>query len=193
MKKSLKTPPPCMPDQVLCKRATIERMRGQQARWMAQREAALSQDGGACRDEEPTELDSTCAARNNQLAERRRGSEPVATDYAEQTRRLVEQAVLEEMCREQEDPEMRSWSPKADFDSDQVAWHSDATPEARFPAIERALAARARRMNAQPAASARCFTTRQEELAEEDEDFAEIDEMQDWMAAMEFQIDEIDF
>ena len=39
---SIKTPPVSMPDQVLCKRATVERMKAQHLRWMAQREAALS-------------------------------------------------------------------------------------------------------------------------------------------------------
>ena len=39
---STKTPPVSMPDQVLCKRATVERMKAQHLRWMAQREAALS-------------------------------------------------------------------------------------------------------------------------------------------------------
>ena len=38
---SAKTPV-SMPDQILCKRATVERMRAQQARWLAQREMALS-------------------------------------------------------------------------------------------------------------------------------------------------------
>ena len=39
---STNTPPVSMPDQVLCKRATVERMKAQHLRWMAQREAALS-------------------------------------------------------------------------------------------------------------------------------------------------------
>ena len=33
-----------MPDQILCKRATVERMRAQQARWLAQRERALGRE-----------------------------------------------------------------------------------------------------------------------------------------------------
>jgi hypothetical protein len=163
---------------------------------MAQREAALSKGGGGCGYAEPTELDSACAARDNQPADRRGGSEPAATDHAEQTRRLVEEAVLEELRREQEAPEMRGWCQQVDFDSDHTARHSGASPEARFPAIERALAARARRMNAQLAASPPCVTRKHDDergVAEGDDDFAEMDEMQDWMAAMEFQIHEIDF
>jgi len=76
----------------------------------------------------------------------------------------------------------------------------DAVQYVQYPAIEKALEAHARRAGTRSsrtedsykalAAVARRDTEEDEVLQDE---FAEMDQMQDWMAAMEFQMQEIDF
>ncbi len=99
---ALKKPPVCMPDQVLCKKATVERMKAMQARWFAQREAALAggREGGEEGDgaTQPQTAPASCAAERPCT---HRDSEPTrdgcARSAAEQARQLVEQAVREEL------------------------------------------------------------------------------------------------
>lgn len=150
---SIKTPPVSMPDQVLCKRATVERMKAQHLRWMAQREAALSKQ------------------------------EPLTEQNREESRSHHRQPGLDLAGHPTDNPPMASSSFTAKAEQ----------PIAQSAAREEMQAV----TDAQNPSSARTATYSKWPECNgngefDSKDLVELDQMQDFLTAMGFQMKEID-
>ena len=213
---TLKKPPVSMPDQVLCKQATVERMKTMQARWFAQREEALGREVETVKTAHPP----TSAERprhTHQDSGSMRGS--CSLSAMEQARQLVEQAVREEL---------RLMVAEADYAPAQPAQGEGGAEEER----EKTRAERARGHSCQDrsrdsaaeeetrrmlqeisaeeeALGVWCLqdtllsmpasrhvmpasVQREDGLNEDDENFAELDEMHDFLTAVQFQMHELE-
>ena len=199
----------------------MERMKTMQARWFAQREAALAgeREGGGEGDgatQPPTAAAvSVASAAERPCAHRDRGStrEGYARSATEQARQLVEQAVREEM---QLAAAAGRDSAPAERAPGQSARGSGAARSEDLlrgcTAVRCADEADTRRMLEEIAAEEEALgvwclqdmllsvpdsgcaapASAQRHVAEDDEDLAEMDVMNDFLTAVEFQMHELD-
>lgn len=177
--KTLKKPPICMPDQVLCKKATVERMKAQQERWMAQREAALEQEehiqpAGHSPAERGSAGQHAPAAAG---VARPEGSGDTLTAL-EQARRLVADAVKQELQLLDDTRDTRGGGAR-EMGGDEERRSSDLSGTGA------PVRAPVRHTEVRSTGSGG-----DSDIA--DEDFAELDEMQDFLTAVEFQMNELD-
>jgi len=238
---TLKKPPVSMPDQVLCKQATVERMKTMQAKWFAQRDEVLR------REEETVKTAQTPSAAERPRHTHQDSGLTRGGCLLEQAQQLVEQAVREEL---------RLGDAEAEYAPAQRAQGQPGRPpgcpgqpgrqpgggEARQGARrggsraeeqrDKACAERARRHSChdlsrgsaaeeetrrmlqeiaaeEEALGVWClqdtllsmpasrhvvpaFVQRPDGLNEDDEDFAELDEMNDFLTAVQFQMHELE-
>jgi len=166
IKTVLKKPPICMPDQVLCKQATVERLQAQQARWLLQREEALHREARERPDVEHELPAGRTAGDRRGRAEEADGCCQRAVTASEQARQLISDAVREELKIMQ-----------------------DASAAASAQGRQKGIVSRTLQA---PVQSKNTCAAGSDGFKDADEDFAELDEMQDFLTAMEFQMKEID-
>jgi hypothetical protein len=208
---TLKKPPVSMPDQVLCKQATVSRMKTMQAKWFAQREEALGREEETVKTAQPPSA-AERPRHTYQDSRSMRGS--CSLSAMEQARQLVEQAVREELrlgveadyAPAQRAPGKASGSRA---EEERARGHS-CQDGSRVSAAEE----ETRRMLQEIAAEEEALgvwclqdtllsmpasrhvmpasVQRQDGLNDDDEDFAELDEMHDFLTAVQFQMHELE-
>ena len=139
-----------MPDQVLCKKATVERMRAQQARWFAQREEALRASGELQQARVPSDCD---------VSSRRTAQASIGKTSPPAQHHIAQEAASERLLAAAEDQ----------TETKQTQQRAQKSPTTNQ--YNRSCAAL---------------------VEENDEDLDELDDIQDFFKAMEFQISEID-
>lgn len=207
---TLKKPPVSMPDQVLCKQATVARMKTMQAKWFAQREEALGRVEETLHTAQPPSA-AERPRHTHQDSRSMRGS--CSLSAMEQARQLVEQAVREELrLGVQADYALAQLAPGqasgSRAEEERARGHScqdgsrDSAAEEETRRMLQEISAEEEALGvwclqdmlSMPASRhvMPASVQRQDRLNEDDEDFAELDEMHDFLTAVQFQMHDLE-